>query len=134
MIIHLAGAQPGAGLSVADDNMTPMSDANGLRVEAVTPGNVEAACRLSVRPDQQEFVAPVAWSLAQAYASPDVAWPRLICRGEDVVGFIMGSFDPGNEWVPGPGGPGPFYERLGFVPTGEQFHGEIVGALALDAA
>ena len=89
-----------------------MSDTDGLRVEAVTPANVEAACRLSVRPDQQEFVAPVAWSLAEAYASPDAAWPRLIYRG----------------------GPGPFYERLGFVPTGEQFHGETVGVIALDAA
>jgi hypothetical protein len=66
-----------AGLSVADANMSPMSDASGLRVAAVTPGNVEAACRLSVRP---------------------------------------------------------FYERLGFVPAREQFHGEIVGALALAAA
>jgi hypothetical protein len=56
-----------AGLSVADATMSPMSDASGLRVAAVTPGNVEAACRLSVRPDQQEFVAPVAWSLAEAY-------------------------------------------------------------------
>lgn len=156
-----------------------MSDTDGLRVEAVTPANVEAACRLSVRPDQQEFVAPVAWSLAEAYASPDVAWPRLIYRGDDIVGFVMGSFDPGNElpffrcgiwrlnvdaraqrsgvgryavrtvldearrrggtratvlWVPAPGGPGPFYERLGFVPTGEQFHGETVGVIALDAA
>jgi diamine N-acetyltransferase len=159
--------------------MSPMSDTDGLRVEEVTPANVTAACRLSVRPDQQAFVAPVAWSLAEAYASPGVAWPRLICRGDDVVGFIMGSFDPGNEisffrcgiwrlnvgaraqrsgvgryavralldearrrggtratvlWVPAPGGPGPFYERLGFVQTGEHFQGETVGAIALDAA
>jgi diamine N-acetyltransferase len=166
-------------LSVADDTMSPMRDTAGLRLETVTPGNVTAACRLSVRPDQQEFVAPVAWSLAEAYASPGVAWPRLICRGDDIVGFIMGSFDPQNEipffrcgiwrlnvdaraqrsgvgryavgalleearrrgatratvlWVPAPGGPGPFYEGLGFVPTGEQFHREIVGALALEAS
>jgi hypothetical protein len=119
----LLPAKPGAGLSVADDRMSPMSDTDGLRVEEVTPANVEAACRLAVRPDQQEFVAPVAWSLAEAYASPDVAWPRLICRGDDVVGFIMGSFDPRAV-----------LRRLGFVPTGEQFHGETVGVIALDAA
>ena len=31
------------------------------------------------------------------------------------------------SWAPGPGGPGPFYERLGFVPTGELEDGEVVG-------
>ena len=54
--------------------MSPMSDTGELHIEKVTPGNVTAACRRSVRPDQQEFVAPVAWSLAEAYASPGVAW------------------------------------------------------------
>ena len=29
--------------------------------------------------------------------NPDIVWPRLIFRGADVVGFIMGSFDPENE-------------------------------------
>ena len=88
---------PRRPLSVADDTMSPMSETGGLHLEKVMPGNVTAACRLAVRPDQREFVAPVAWSLAEAYASPDVAWPRLICRGDDIVGFIMGSFDPRNE-------------------------------------
>jgi RimJ/RimL family protein N-acetyltransferase len=31
------------------------------------------------------------------------------------------------SWRPGPGGPEPFYLRLGFQPTGEVDHGEIVG-------
>jgi diamine N-acetyltransferase len=34
-------------------------------------------------------------------------------------------------WVPGPGGPEQFYLRLGFQPTGEVFHEQVVGALAL---
>ncbi|MGP4114947.1 GNAT family N-acetyltransferase [Streptomyces sp. 4N509B] len=67
------------------------------RLEAVTPGNVAEACRLSVRPDQQNLVAPVAWSLAEAYTSPAVAWPRLVYDGERLVGFVMGAFDPDNE-------------------------------------
>lgn len=156
--------------------MTELLD-SGLRLEPLTAENVLDACRLQVRPDQADFVAPVAWSLAEAYVNPVVAWPRLVYRGQHAVGFIMGSFDPDNEihffrcgiwrlnvaadaqragvgsfavralldearrrgigratvlWVPKPGGPGPFYERLGFVPTGEQFHGEIVGAISLE--
>lgn len=35
------------------------------------------------------------------------------------------------SWVPGEGGPGPFYERLGFVPTGELDDDEIVARLTL---
>jgi diamine N-acetyltransferase len=37
------------------------------------------------------------------------------------------------SWVPGVGGPGPFYERLGFVPTGELDEDEIVARLTLTA-
>ena len=37
------------------------------------------------------------------------------------------------SWVPGEGSPGPFYERLGFVPTGELDEDEIVARLTLTA-
>ncbi len=36
------------------------------------------------------------------------------------------------SWVEGRGGPAGFYERLGFVPTGEIVDGETVGELTLD--
>ena len=55
---------------------------SSLRLEKITEDNVEAACRLKVRPDQEEFVEPVAWSLAEAYVHPQIAWPRLIFDGE----------------------------------------------------
>ncbi|MEU9014588.1 GNAT family N-acetyltransferase [Streptomyces sp. NPDC048479] len=64
-----------------------------LRLEKVTPDNVLAACRLAVRPDQEHFVAPVARSLAEAYVQPDIAWPRLIFDGEQLVGFVMAFFE-----------------------------------------
>ncbi|MBM0232557.1 GNAT family N-acetyltransferase [Micromonospora sp. STR1_7] len=63
------------------------------RLVKVTPDNVRVACGLTVRPDQERFVSPVAWSLAEAYAQPAVAWPRLIVDGDEVVGFLMGFFD-----------------------------------------
>lgn len=63
------------------------------RLEKITPDNVEAACRLQVRPDQEGLVAPVARSLAEAYAQPEVAWPRLVYDGELLVGFVMAFFD-----------------------------------------
>jgi diamine N-acetyltransferase len=114
-------------------------------------------------------------SIAEAYVTP-TAWPRVILDDDEVVGFIMGNFDPDNEleafragiwrlnvaaaaqgrgvgrfavdaladearrrgvtritvlWERGDGGPEGFYLRLGFVPTGEELFGEVVGALEL---
>jgi hydroxyquinol 1,2-dioxygenase len=66
--------------------------AAGLRLATVTRENVRAACALEIRPEQQGTVAPVARSLAEAYAVGDVAWPRLVYDGDQVVGFIMGAF------------------------------------------
>ena len=47
---------------------------------------------LKLRADQDDLVAPVAWSLADAYTMPDIAWPRLIYDGDQLVGFIMAAF------------------------------------------
>jgi diamine N-acetyltransferase len=70
-----------------------MSSSLSLRLEEITPDNVEAAIALKVRPDQERFVSPVVKSLAEAYAQPEVAWPRLILDGDDLVGFVMAFFD-----------------------------------------
>jgi diamine N-acetyltransferase len=78
-----------------------------IRLAAVTPANVVDACRLELRPGQERFVAPVAWSLAEAYAQPEVAWPRLVYDDDRLVAFVMGGFDPGNElWFSGVGSGG----------------------------
>lgn len=68
----------------------------GVRIEEVTFANVNAACRLEVHPDQRPFVAPVVHSLAEAYASRETAWPRLMYDGDTLVAFVMGNFSPDN--------------------------------------
>ncbi|WAU82934.1 GNAT family N-acetyltransferase [Streptomyces sp. Qhu-G9] len=65
-----------------------------LHLVKVTPENVDAVCRLRVGPGQERFVDPVVTSLAEAYAYGEVAWPRAICDGEQLVGFVMAGFDP----------------------------------------
>lgn len=64
------------------------------RLAEVTVDNVGAACRLAVAPHQRDYVAPVAHSLAEAYVQPDIAWPRLVYAGDELVGFVMAAFDP----------------------------------------
>lgn len=149
---------------------------SSLRLEKVTPENINAACALRVRPEQEGFVAPVVRSLADAYVHGEIAWPRLVFDEDQLVGFVMGGFDPQGPvdafrcgiwrlniaegwqgrgygrfaveavcaearrrgqrrvtvlWVPGEHGPEGFYLRLGFRPTGEKLHGEVVGELLL---
>lgn len=73
-----------------------------LRLEPVTQENVRAACKLKLRADQEDLVAPVAWSLADAYTMPGIAWPRLIYDAGRPVGFVMVAFNPGTNTREGP--------------------------------
>ncbi|MFF5787258.1 GNAT family N-acetyltransferase [Streptomyces sp. NPDC012693] len=70
---------------------TPLSPS--LRLEQVTPANVDAALALRVHPHQEHNVAPVVRSLAQAYAFGEAAWPRLVFDGDELVGFLMAFLD-----------------------------------------
>lgn len=148
-----------------------------LRLAEIDPDNVADACRLAIRPEQEPYVAPVPFSLAEAYANPRTAWPRLVYDRDQLAAFVMGGFDPDSEvdffragiwrlnvaaahqgrgcgrfavqavvdearrrgqrratvlWKPGEHGPEGFYLRLGFRPTGQVFHNQVVGELHLD--
>jgi diamine N-acetyltransferase len=67
-----------------------------MDLREITPENVADACRITLRPGQDRYVAPVSYSLAQAYADPDVAWPRLVCDEGRVVAFVMAGFKDGD--------------------------------------
>lgn len=64
-----------------------------MRLEQITPNNYAAALALSVRPDQEDLVAPVVKSLAEAYVFAEQAWPRLIYDDDRLVGFVMAFMD-----------------------------------------
>ncbi|MFE6976982.1 GNAT family N-acetyltransferase [Streptomyces sp. NPDC057682] len=91
-----------------------------LRLEKITPDNVDSAIALKVRADQEHLVAPVVKSLAEAYAYGDTAWPRLILDGDRPVGFLMAFFD-----IPFGGGESDLRSGLWRlnVAAGEQGHG-----------
>jgi len=96
------------------------------RLEPITQDNVRDACRITVRPDQQELVAPVAWSLADAYTMPDVAWPRLIVDGDEAVGFVMVAFAPDYPDAL-------FHSYLWRLNIGEGHQGKGYGRFAVEA-
>jgi diamine N-acetyltransferase len=65
-----------------------------LRLEELSASNIVAANTLTLKPGQEQFVAPVSHSIAEAYVNPATAWPRVVLEDDEVVGFIMGNFDP----------------------------------------
>ncbi|MEA9986480.1 MULTISPECIES: GNAT family N-acetyltransferase [Subtercola] len=65
-----------------------------LRLEELSATNIVAANTLTLKPGQEQFVAPVSHSIAEAYVNPSTAWPRVVLDDDEVVGFIMGNFDP----------------------------------------
>jgi diamine N-acetyltransferase len=133
----------------------------------ITKDNLRDILHLRVAPNQEQFVASNAVSLAEAHFEPDLPWFRAIYAGDVPVGFLMLEYDREdtsyNLWrfmidaryqglgygrkalellfahiktLPGEdvlythcaqaeGGPGPFYEKMGFVYTGEEEGGGL---------
>jgi diamine N-acetyltransferase len=63
----------------------------------ITDANVGKVFDLKVAPGQERFVASNPWSLAQALAEHEIAWPRVIEVGGEAVGFLMLEIDPNEE-------------------------------------
>jgi RimJ/RimL family protein N-acetyltransferase len=151
-----------------------------VRLVEVTRELLGAVERLATHRTQQEFVATMAESFADALVPeitdghPVQPWFRAIEADGEVVGFVMlaartefhpvaflwrllidarhqgrgigrialrllgehlaarGESQLKVSWVDAPGGPGGFYARLGFEPTGEIDDGEVVAVVAVE--
>ncbi|HEY2557464.1 MAG TPA: GNAT family N-acetyltransferase [Diaminobutyricibacter sp.] len=68
-----------------------------LRLEELSASNIVAANALSLKPGQEQFITPVSYSAAAAVNDPATTWQRVVTDGEEVVGFVMGSFDVNAE-------------------------------------
>jgi len=66
----------------------PPSKSSVVTLREITADTVRAICNLQVHEKQQQFVAPNAVSIAQAYFS-NHAWFRAIYADESPVGFLM---------------------------------------------
>lgn len=65
-----------------------------LRLEELSAATAAAANSLTLRPGQEEFVTPPTYELADGAVDPLAAWPRVVLDGDEVVGFILGNFQP----------------------------------------
>ncbi|NYD66791.1 GNAT family N-acetyltransferase [Agromyces atrinae] len=68
-----------------------------LRLEELSATNIVAANNLSLKPGQEQFIAPVTYSAEASVVNPLTSWQRIVVQDDKVVGFIHGNFDPDNE-------------------------------------
>jgi diamine N-acetyltransferase len=119
-----------------------------LELREVNKDNLRTVLRLKVAPEQEQFVASNAISIAQAYfepGKPPYLWRFMIDAryqrrglGAQALELVFaharslpGATEIFCSCVDAPGGPGPFYEKLGFAYTGEVDEGERVMRRAL---
>lgn len=67
-----------------------------LRLAELDGDNLGAVIQIPPAVGAKAYVAPVVYSIAEAYVTP-TAWPRVILDGDAVVGFVMANWDPDNE-------------------------------------
>jgi diamine N-acetyltransferase len=72
--------------------MTGSARRAAIALREVTAKTLREVCNLTVSPEQRQFVAPNAISIAQAYFEP-AAWFRAVYADDTPVGFAM-LYDP----------------------------------------
>ena len=68
-----------------------------LRLEELSASTIVAVNTLTLKPGQEQFVAPVSYSVAAAVVNPATSWQRVILDGDEVVGFVQANFDPDSD-------------------------------------
>ena len=67
--------------------------AGTVELREITQDTLRDVLSLSVAPEQEEYVAPNARSIAEAHFEPH-AWFRAVCADDAPVGFVMAYRDP----------------------------------------
>lgn len=69
-------------------------DMSELRLEELSASNIVAANTLSLKPGQEQFVAPVTYAAESSVINPATTWQRVVVLDGKVVAFVQANFDP----------------------------------------
>ena len=64
-----------------------------LRLVELSAATIVAVNNLSLKPGQEQFLAPVSYGIAATVIDPQTSWQRVVLDGDDVVGFVSANFD-----------------------------------------
>lgn len=65
-----------------------------LRLVELSADTIVAVNTLSLKPGQEQFLAPTSYGIAATVVNPETSWQRVILDGDEVVGFVSANFDP----------------------------------------
>jgi diamine N-acetyltransferase len=65
-----------------------------LRLVELSADTIVAVNNLSLKPGQEQFLAPVSYGIAATVVNPATSWQRVVADGDEVVGFVSANFDP----------------------------------------
>ncbi|MBS0023382.1 GNAT family N-acetyltransferase [Microbacterium paraoxydans] len=64
-----------------------------LRMVELSAATIVAVNNLSLKPGQEQFLAPVSYGIAATVINPQTSWQRVILDRNEVVGFVSANFD-----------------------------------------
>jgi diamine N-acetyltransferase len=64
-----------------------------LRLVELSAATIVAVNNMSLKPGQEQFLAPVSYAVAGTVANPATAWQRVVLDNDEVVGFVSANFD-----------------------------------------
>lgn len=64
-----------------------------LRMVELSAATIVAVNNLSLKPGQEQFLAPVSYGTAATVMNPQTTWQRVVLDGDQVVAFVSANFD-----------------------------------------
>src|SRR6478735_6285057 len=64
-----------------------------LRLVELSAATIVAVNNMSLKPGQEQYLAPVSYGIAATVVNPQTTWQRVVLDGEEVVGFVSANFD-----------------------------------------
>lgn len=65
-----------------------------LRLVELSAKNIVEANSLTMKPGQEQFIAPVSYAMAGPFLDPSTSWSRVVVDSDNrVLAFIMANFD-----------------------------------------
>ncbi len=64
-----------------------------LRLVELSATTIVAVNNLSLKPGQEQYLAPVSYAIAGAVMNPATAWQRVVLDVDEVVGYVSANFD-----------------------------------------
>ena len=65
-----------------------------LRLVELSATTIVGVNTMSLKPGQEQFLAPTSYAVAAAVVNPATSWQRVVLDGDEVVGFVSSNFDP----------------------------------------